>query len=190
MNVRMKPMKGLRVLALPAILLALSLPVFAANAAARAGTGQNTSTNQLAGEVRHQLVMLPYYGIFDNLEFQIAGNDKVVLMGEVVRPILKDDAAAAVRSIPGVRQVVNDIKVLPPSPFDNRIRRAEYREIYGTPGFEKYAIQAVPPIHIIVDNGNVTLVGVVADKMDKNLAGIKANEVRNVFHVTNDLRVG
>jgi hyperosmotically inducible protein len=188
MNVRMKSKKGLRVLALPTMLLALSLPVFAADGAAQAGTGQNSITNQLVREVRHQLVMLPYYGVFDNLEFRIAGNNKVVLTGEVVRPILKDDAAAAVRSIPGVKKVVNDIKVLPLSPFDNSIRRAEYRDIYRTAGFEKYAIRAFPPIHIIVENGNVTLVGVVADKMDKDLAGIRANEP-NVFHVTNDLRV-
>lgn len=190
MNKRMKLTRGLWVLAMPALLLTLSLPVFAADNAARAGTRQSSpAESQLVREVRHQLVMLPYYGVFDNLEFRIVGNHKVVLMGEVVRPTLKSDAAAVVRNIAGVKEVVNHIKVLPLSPFDNRIRRAEYREIYRTTGFEKYAIQAVPPIHIIVDNGNVTLVGVVTAKLDKDLAGIRANEVPGVFGVTNNLRV-
>lgn len=190
MNVRIKLIRSLRALALPAMMLALSLPVFAANGAVRPGIGKNSPTvNQLVREVRHQLLMLPYYGVFDNLEFRIVRNDRVVLTGEVVRPILKSAAASTVRSIPGVKRVVNHIKVLPVSFFDNQIRRAEYREIYRAPGFEQYAIRAVPPIHIIVDNGDVTLVGVVADKMDKEIAGIRANEVRDVFHVSNDLRI-
>ncbi len=86
--------------------------------------------------------------------------------------------------------MINHIEVLPPSSFDDHIRIAEYRSIYSTPGFEKYAIQSLPPIHIIVDNGRVTLEGVVASEADKDLAGLKANTVPNVFEVTNDLQVG
>lgn len=178
------------VLAVPALLLSLSVPAFAADQTTKVGTQQNKSTEvQLSKEVRHQLLMLPYYSVFDNLEFQIKDDNTVVLLGEVVRPTLKSDAGATVKGILGVKKVINDIKVLPLSPFDNSIRRAEFRAIYRAIGFEKYAIQAVPPIHIIVKNGDVTLVGVVASKGDKELAGIEANEVPYVFKVTNDLRV-
>jgi len=140
------------------------------------------------GEVLHQLRMLPYYTIFDNLSFKLEGN-QVVLEGQVAWPTLKSDAEGVVKSVEGVKQVVNRIEVLPTSYFDNRIRLAEYRAIYGQPGMERYAIQSNPPIHIIVKNGDVTLTGVVANEMDKNLAGIRANGVSGVFSVTNNLRV-
>ena len=146
------------------------------------------SESPLAREVHHQLVLLPYYNVFDNLAFRVEGS-AVTLIGQVVNPITKDDAARAVRGIEGVTHVNNQIEVLPVSPMDAQIRRAEFRAVYSSPGFEKYAIQAVPPIHIIVKNGNVTLVGVVQNQMDKTLAGTRANTVPNVFHVTNDLQV-
>ena len=139
-------------------------------------------------EVRHQLVMLPYYSVFDNLAYKVEG-DSVILMGQVARPVLKSDAENAVRSIEGVERVVNRIEVLPVSPNDDRIRRAEYRAIFGFPSLNRYAIQAVPPIHIIVKNGHVTLEGVVASAADKNIAGVQANSVHGVFSVTNNLRV-
>jgi hyperosmotically inducible periplasmic protein len=142
----------------------------------------------LTGQVRHQLVMLPLYSVFDNLEYKVEG-DKVTLVGEVVRPILKDEAASAVKHIEGVRSVDNQIQVLPLSPFDNRIRRAEYRAVYSFPGLQMYSLRSVPPIHIIVDNGHVTLEGVVARQADKDAANIVANGVPNVFSVTNNLRV-
>lgn len=143
----------------------------------------------LAKEVRHQLVMQPFYTVFDNLEFKING-EEVTLMGQVVNPALKPDAASAVKHIEGVTSVKNEIQVLPPSPDDNRIRIAEYRAIYSAPGFEKYATQAVPPIHIIVDLSHVTLTGVVANQMDKTLAITRANQVPGVIGKVNDqLRV-
>jgi hyperosmotically inducible protein len=132
--------------------------------------------------------MLPFYTLFDNLEYKVEGS-KVTLMGEVVRPNLKDDAASAVKHVRGVETVDNQIKVLPLSPMDDQIRRAEYRAIYSQPNLQMYAMQSVPPIHIIVDHGHVTLEGVVARQADKDAAGIAANGVPNVFSVTNNLRV-
>ncbi len=139
-------------------------------------------------EVLHELRMLPYYTLFDNLEFKVRGYE-VELDGQVVRPTLKSDAEAVVKRIEGVEKVVNKIEVLPLSPNDDRIRVAEYRAIFSRPGLDRYALQAVPPIHIIVKNGNVTLVGVVASEMDKNVANIEARSVSGVFSVTNNLRV-
>jgi hyperosmotically inducible protein len=143
---------------------------------------------KLYKEVRHQLVMLPWYSVFDNLAYQVDG-DKVTLYGQVTRPVLKSDAEAAVKSIEGVASVVNNIEVLPPSPMDDQLRRALYRSIYGDPGLSRYSVQAVPSIHIIVKNGNVTLEGVVDSETDKNLAGLRANQVPNVFSVKNNLVV-
>src|SRR5437016_5365578 len=143
---------------------------------------------KLYKEVRHQLVMLPWYSVFDNLAYQVDG-DKVALYGQVTRPVLKSDAEAAVKSIEGVASVVNNIEVLPPSPMDDQLRRALYRAIYGDPGLARYSIQAVPSIHIIVKNGNVALEGVVDNETDKNLAGLRANQVPNVFSVKNNLVV-
>lgn len=144
---------------------------------------------RIAQQVRHQLVMLPYYGVFDDLAFKLDGGT-VTLMGAVTRPSLKSDAENVVKRIEGVTQVVNEIKVLPPSPMDDRIRRAVYRAIYGDPALStRYGFRAVPSIHIIVNNGRVTLEGVVANEMDKNLCNLRANAVPNVFSVVNDLRV-
>ena len=139
-------------------------------------------------EVRHQLVLLPYYSVFDNLGFRIEGS-KVVLVGQVVRPTLKSDAEAAAKSVEGVSSVQNDIEVLPPAPMDDQIRRATFRAIYGDSAMTKYGFQAVPSIHIIVKGGHVTLEGVVDSEGDKNLANLRANSVPNVFSVTNNLRV-
>jgi hyperosmotically inducible protein len=143
---------------------------------------------KLAKEVRHQLVMLPWYSVFDNLAYKVEG-DKVILAGQVTRPTLKSDAEAAVKSIEGVASVVNNIEVLPLSPMDDQLRRAVYRAIYGDPGLSRYSVQAVPSVHIIVKNGHVTLEGVVDSEADKNLAYIRASAVSNVFSVTNNLVV-
>jgi len=149
----------------------------------------DAAENRIVREVRHQLVMLPYYGVFDDLAFKVDGAT-VTLMGAVVRPVLKSDAENVVKRIEGVTQVVNEIKVLPPSPMDDQIRRAVYRAIYGDPALStRYGFRAVPSIHIIVDNGRVTLEGVVANEADKNLANLRANGVANVFSVTNELQV-
>ena len=143
---------------------------------------------KLAKEVRHQLVMLPWYSVFDNLAYKVEG-DKVILYGQVTRPTLKSDAQAAVKSIEGVASVVNNIEVLPLSPMDDQIRRAVYRAIYGDSGLSRYSIQAVPSVHIIVKNGHVTLEGVVDSERYKNLAYLRASGVPNVFSVTNNLVV-
>ena len=143
---------------------------------------------KLAKEVRHQLVMLPWYSVFDSLEYKVEG-DKVILSGQVTRPTLKSDAEAAVKSIEAVSSVVNNIEVLPLSPMDDQIRRAVYRGIYGDPGLSRYSIQAVPSVHIIVKNGNVTLEGVVDNEADKNLAYLRASAVPNIFSVKNNLVV-
>jgi hyperosmotically inducible protein len=146
------------------------------------------SQERLEREVRHELVMLPYYGVFDNLAFKIEGY-KVTLMGEVTRPTLKSDAESVIKQIEGVEGVDNQIEVLPLSPNDDRIRLAVYRAVYRQASLSRYALQAVPPIHIIVKNGNVRLEGVVATEADKNLAGIRAKGVSGVFSVNNNLRV-
>src|SRR5882724_6606434 len=143
---------------------------------------------KLSKEVRHQLVMLPWYSVFDNLAYKVEG-DKVTLYGQVTRPTLKSDAEGVVKGIEGVSTVVNNIEVLPTSPMDDQLRRALYRAIYGDPGLSRYSIQAVPSIHIIVKNGNVILEGAVDSEADKNLAGIRANQVPNVFSVKNNLIV-
>jgi len=148
----------------------------------------NVSEQRIAKEVRHELLMLPYYSVFDDLEFQVDG-DTVTLMGAVVNPSLKSDAEAVVKKIEGVDKVVNQIKVLPPSSMDDQIRRREARAIFGVDGLSKYSWSAVPPIHIIVDSGRVTLKGVVDNPTDKNMANIAANGVPGVFSVTNDLQV-
>lgn len=143
---------------------------------------------RLEKEVRHELVMLPYYGVFDNLAFKVEGS-KVTLLGEVTRPTLKSDAEGVVKKVEGVESVDNRIEVLPLSPHDDRIRLAAYRAIYRQTSLSRYALQAVPPIHIIVKNGNLRLVGVVATEGDKNIAGIRAKGVSGVFDVKNELRI-
>ena len=145
--------------------------------------------NQIAKEVRHQLVMLPYFGVFDDLGFTVNGST-VTLVGEVTRPTLKSDAGNVVKRVEGVSNIVNNIEVLPLSPDDDRIRRAVYRSIYGDSALStRYGFQALPSIHIIVKNGHVRLEGVVANEGDKNIAGIRANGVPGAFSVENDLRV-
>ena len=142
----------------------------------------------LVKEVRHQLLLLPYYSVFDNLLFKVEG-DKVTLLGQVVRPTLKSDAEGAVKGIEGVASVNNQIEVLPTSPMDDQVRRAVYRAIYGDTALSRYGMSALPSIHIIVKNGNVTLEGLADSDGDKNLANLRANGVPNVFSVTNNLRV-
>lgn len=145
--------------------------------------------SRIAKQVRHELLMLPYYGIFDDLAFRVDGGT-VTLFGSVTRPTLKSDSENVVKRIEGVTSVVNKIEVLPVSPMDDQIRRAEYRAIYGDPSLgTRYGFRALPSIHIIVKNGHVTLEGVVANDFDKNLINTKANAVPNVFSVTNNLRV-
>ena len=150
-------------------------------------SGEKYQAN-LVKEVRHQLVMLPWYSVFDNLAYKVEG-DKVTLYGQVTRPSLKSDAEAVVKNLEGIASVVNNIEVLPLSTMDDQLRRALFRAIYGDSGLSRYSIQAVPSVHIIVKNGNVTLEGVVDNESDKNLANLRANQVPNVFSVKNNLVV-
>lgn len=155
---------------------------------------QNAALSQrglerISKEVRHQLMLLPFYGVFDNLAYKVDPDGTVTLLGQVVRPTTKSDAENAVKKIEGIEKVVNQIEVLPLSPNDDRIRRAVFRAIYGHPELSEYAIRAVPPIHIIVKNGNVTLEGAVARQMDKQIAEMQAKSVPGVFSVTDNLIV-
>ena len=143
--------------------------------------------SNLEREVGHRLRMLPYYSVFDILKYSVNGY-QVTLDGAVTQPWLKSDAEKEVKSIEGVESVINNIKVLPPSPSDDRIRQAEYRAIFQGPLF-RYAEQAVPPIHIIVENGHITLEGAVDTPADKTIAEIKAKSVPGVFSVTDNLQV-
>lgn len=154
-----------------------------------AGSG-NPPAGDLANQVRHELVMIPYYNVFDDLNYSVdSANGVVTLSGAVTQPVVKQDAERSVKRLPGVTQVVDNIRVLPLSTFDNRIRVAEYRTIFGFGGLYRYAMGTQPSIHIIVDNGHVTLVGVVDTEADRDTANIRANTVPGVFSVTNNLRV-
>lgn len=145
--------------------------------------------NALIKEVRHSLLMLPYYGVFDDLGFNVNGST-VTLTGQVNDPVLKSDAANAVKNIKDVTNVINNIEVLPLSPADNAVRLATYRAIYNDPTLSvRYAYRATPPIHIIVKNGHVRLEGVVASQADKDIIGVRANSVPGAFSVENDLQV-
>ena len=146
------------------------------------------SEARLVNEVRHKLVMLPYYNVFDNLEFSLNGRT-VTLNGQVVQAVTKSGAENAVKHIEGVEKVVNKIEILPPSNMDERIRREIYNSIYSFGPLFKYGNMAVPPIHIIVRNAHITLEGVVDSESDKNYAGVRASQVPGTFGVINNLRV-
>lgn len=178
---------------LAVLFFALPLAVAPLAGASQPTDGQRQRSEEkyrerLTKEVRHQLLLLPYYSVFDNLAFKV-DRDKVTLLGQVVRPVLKDDAESAVKSIEGVAAVINNIEVLPLSPMDDQLRIAVYRAIYHDTVLFRYGESAVPSIHIIVKNGNVTLVGVVDNESDKNVAYIRASGVPNVFSVKNELTV-
>ena len=146
------------------------------------------SQERITKEVRHELLMLPYFGVFDNIAYKVDGYN-VTLLGQVVRPTLKSDAENVVKRIEGVEKVDNQIEVLPPSPMDDGLRRRLFRAIYQYPALQKYELGVQKPIRIIVKNGHVTLEGVVDNEADKNLAGLRANGVSGTFSVTNNLQV-
>lgn len=163
------------------VMAVASLPLAAAPAEVQ-------DLSRVEQQIRRQLVTLPFYSVFDNMSFQVDGS-KVTLMGKVTRPVLKSDAEKAVLNIEGISEVDNQIKVLPVSSNDDQIRMAAYRAIYGQAALSRYQIQAIPPIHIIVDNGKIELEGVVGTEAEKNIAGIQAKGVSNAFSVTNNLRI-
>lgn len=148
----------------------------------------DATPEQLNRAVYHQLAMLPQLTVFDDLSFKV-DDGRVILMGDVRNAVLKDEALSAVKHIAGVKQVDNEIQILPASFNDDRIRRAMVRTIFRDDQLFRYSLGAVPSIHIIVKNGNVELRGLVANQGDKNVAGIRANSVAGVFSVENELQV-
>jgi hyperosmotically inducible periplasmic protein len=170
--------------------LATLLALFCLNVAAQDQRGQPTAKSQerIIREVRHELLMLPFFGVFDNITYKVDG-DTVTLMGSVVRPSLKSDSENAVKRIEGVEHVNNQIEVLPPSSMDDQIRLRLFQAIYGFPGLQKYALGVQKPIRIIVKSGHVSLEGVVDNQADKDLAGLRAKTVSGTFSVDNNLRV-
>src|SRR5712692_4990843 len=148
----------------------------------------NVDNYRFTERIRKELVKLPYYGVYDNLAFEVKGND-VILYGQAVRPSTRKEAERRIARIEGVDHVINRIQVLPPSSSDDAIRRRIYREVFRTGSLYRYAMGANPSIHIIVNHGHVTLEGVVSSQMDSQLAYTAANQVAGVFSVTNNLRV-
>ncbi len=172
--------------------IAAAVALFPAGANAQATQSRPMSAKARANlqeKIRHELVMLPYYGVFDWLTFEVHDNYTVTLRGHVVRPTLQEDAERVVKKLEGVERVDNRIEVLPLSNHDDRIRRAVYRSIFSSAGLDRYGLQPVPSIHIIVNRGHVTLLGLVRTETDKNVAGIRANQVSGVFSVKNQLVV-
>jgi hyperosmotically inducible protein len=147
------------------------------------------ATDAINKEVKHELNMLPYVNAFDYMTFTVDAAGNVTLAGEVTNPVVKSDAGNAIKRIEGVEHVNNQIKVLPVSFFDNGLRVRLFRTIYGYPVLQKYGLGINKSIRIIVDNGHVTLLGVVDNERDKNIAGIRANSVPGIFSVDNQLKV-
>jgi len=175
----MNRLKVLPIIAALATLMAL-LPMQAA--------ASGVDHAALISQVRHEIVMLPYLTVFDNIDLTVR-DGKVILSGEVTRPTLKKDAERVVKTIEGVQAVENRIKVLPPSPQDDRLRTVLYQAIYHNPALSRYAMTVISPIRIIVDSGKVTLEGVVDNQSDKDLANILAKSVPGIFSVSNHLHV-
>ena len=172
----------------PLLVTCMVLALASAALGRQAAAPSAAATARITKEVRHELLMLPYFSVFDNLSYKVDGY-KVTLMGQVTKPTLKSDAGNVVKRIEGVEEVDNQIEVLPLSPNDDRIRRALYRSIYGYGPLQKYALGVQQPIRIIVKNGNATLEGVVDNEGDKDVANIRAKSVPGVFSVTNNLQV-
>ena len=164
------------------VLCVLAMPAFAQRPVSPKGI------ERIQREVRHEILMLPYFGVFDYITFKV-DDSTVTLLGQVTRPTLKNHSANAVKSIEGVEKVDNQIEVLPPSPTDDRIRLALLNEIYNFPSLQRYALPVVKPIRIIVKNGHVSLEGVVDNETDKNTVGIRAQSVPGIFEVKNNLQV-
>lgn len=173
-------------------ILAVALAIGGVSASFAQNTNSSSadqkSHDRIVREVRHQLVMIPQLTIFDNLSYKVDGNN-VTLLGQVVNPVIKNDAESAVKGIEGVENVNNQIEVLPPSPNDDRIRRQVARAIFNDNSLFRYSMGALPPIHIVVNRGHVSLDGVVNNQADKNVAGIRAKGVPGVFSVENNLQV-
>ena len=166
-----------------AVILAIATPSVAAQKEA-----SPQAVQRIQKEVRHEILMLPYFDVFDNIAFKVDGDD-VTLFGQVTRPTLKTDVERVVKTIEGVEKVDNQIEVLPVSPNDDRLRLRLFRAIYGFNALQRYALPVVKPIRIIVKNGHVTLEGIVDSEGDKDLVNLRARGVSGSFSVTNNLTV-
>ncbi len=173
----------------PVLMAAMLLGAGVAGASTKPAAAGPQSDEQIAKSVRHEVLMYPYYSIWDDVNFRVV-NGQVELLGAVNQPWKKSDLDRLVRQVPGVTGLTNEIKVLPLSNFDDRLRLQVARAIYRDPVFTRYGMQAVPPIHIIVDNGHVTLTGVVSSDFEKQVAGVRANGAGLSFgQVDNRLQV-
>jgi hyperosmotically inducible periplasmic protein len=162
---------------LAALLLLTSAPMFA----------KNPAPGTLEKKVQHELFSVPWLNLFDDISFRVDGN-VVTLFGDVRQPWMKNDAGSAVKHIEGVTRVDNEINVLPLSPMDDRIRAQAFRAIFNGPLF-RYSEGVLGSIHIVVDNGRITLRGVVQNQSDSQLAYIRANGLSGVFSVKNELQI-
>jgi osmotically-inducible protein OsmY len=174
-----------------------TLHIFLAAVLAAGSTGlafaDSASSNpnsqvRLAGEVRHELAMIPQVTVFDNLAYRVDGNT-VTLYGQVRNAVIKDVAEKSIKHLEGVEKVNNQIEILPASFNDDRIRRQVARAVFNDPRLFNYGFQPVSPIRIIVKNGRVDLEGIVRTQTDKDSAFIRANGVPGVFKVENNLQV-
>jgi len=186
----MKSRKGIWGTAVMVIFIAFAGITAASTKGGMNPVGKQTSSLTLEDQVRHELVMLPYLGVFDNVAFTIKDSNTVELTGYVVRAMLKAEVESAVYQVPGVAKVVNNVEVLPLSKFDAALRERTHAAIFSSTGFEKYAIQVNPPIRIIVKNGHITLEGMVGNQLDKELAEQAARSVAGAFSVTDNLVIG
>ncbi len=162
----------------------LAVPGFAAQ-----GTPSSVANPNLERDVRHAINTLAYYGVFDDLSFTIDDSGAVTLSGQVMQYNVHNSAINAVKNVAGVTRVNDNIEVLPLSPFDNGIRIRAYNAIFGYPALSRYAINARPPIHIVVKNGNITLAGVVNNELDRKLVYSRIRSLPGAFTITNDLRL-
>ena len=178
-----------RFVLLPAVLLlSLSAVSFAQTKTAPVPRESAVAEYGLSREVNHQLLLLPWYSVFENLQYKVNGS-VVTLSGQVLTDTTKHDAEKRIKAIEGVSKVINNIEILPASPNDDRIRRATYRAIFSDPALEIYSMGSVQPVHIVVKNGHVTLEGAVLNEGHKNLVTVRARSVSGVFSVTNNLRI-
>ena len=169
-------------------LMAAALLAGAAAAATKANANLPQNDSDIANNVRHEIVMYPYYTLWDDISFRVA-NGSVDLAGAVTQPYKKDEIERRVEKVAGVTSVTDEIKVLPLSSMDDRLRQQVANAIYRDPMLAHYATMAVPPIHIIVENGRVTLTGVVSSDMEKQIAGMRATSSLSLGQVTNNLVV-
>lgn len=171
------------------LVLWIALAAAALSFSAQNAVASDRGTERITKAVKHELNMIPYVNAFDYLAFTVNPDNSITLNGDVTNPVVKSEAANVVKRIEGVERVDNQIQVLPVSPMDDGLRVRLYRTIYGYPALQKYALGVYKPIRIIVENGHVTLMGVVDNQTDKNIAGIRANSVFGAFSVDNQLQV-